>query len=234
MARKPRLPRDISESARAAEQAKRHAAKGLRQAERLLSGVASSVASEWRRVLKSEDAAANAANRYILRTVEAYSPELTIAERQFRKLQFGVTVEKAIEERRVRLRPYASQSTQRAAERAIERNEKNPIRAQIRRKRQKSRKVSEREFRAQDKWFRDAVEKKSGVRWRWDKAGKLISRETGRNPVDLTPREFNRASNFYHANEDLYEPMQEDLFRRAGGFSPVVRRKAHSATRRAA
>jgi hypothetical protein len=193
-----------------------------------------SAIGEWRRVLKSEDAAANASNRYILRAAEAYAPELTIAERQFRKLQFGVTVEKAIEERRVRLRPYASQSTQRAAERAIERNEKNPIRAQVRKKRRKSRTVSEREFRTEDKWFRGAVEKKSGVRWRWGKDGKLISRETGREPVALTPREFNRASNFYHANEDLYEPMQEDLFRRAGGFSPVVRRKTHGNMRRAA
>jgi hypothetical protein len=64
-------------------------------------------ASEWRRVLKSEDATANAANRYMGRTAESYSRDFTLAERQFRVLREGVTVERAIEERRVRLRPYA-------------------------------------------------------------------------------------------------------------------------------
>jgi hypothetical protein len=106
------------------------------------------VASEWRRVTRLEDAAANAANRYILRRAEAYSRELTIGERQFRKLQFGVSVERAIEERRFRTRPYASQSTQRAAERAIERNARNPMRAAVREKRRQGHgKITERDFR---------------------------------------------------------------------------------------
>jgi hypothetical protein len=190
-------------------------------------------ASEWRRVLKSEDAAANAANRYIRRAAESYSRELTIAERQFRRLREGVTVERGIEERRVRLRAYASKGSQRAAERVIERNRKDPIRAYVRRTRNGDRRVTEKEFRAQDEWFRGLIEKKSGVRWRFIN-GELLGEQTGRLPADLTDDEFGRAVKFYRANEDLYEPAEDDLFRRTSGPSLKVSRRAYRSQRRVA
>jgi hypothetical protein len=232
--RRPRLPPEVRDGVRAAEQAGRAAARGLTEAGRALDRVAMGVASEWRRVLKSEDAAANAANRYIRRAAESYSRDFTIAERQFRRLREGVTVERAIEERRVRLRPYASQEAQRAAERTIERNRKDPIRAYARMKRKRVRRATEKDLRAQDEWFRGLVEKKSGVRWRFDNNGKLAGEQTGRKPADLTADEFERAVKFYRANDELYAPMESDLFRRTSGPSLKVSRRAYRSHRRAA
>jgi hypothetical protein len=206
----------------------------LREVARTIDRAALGAASDWRRVLGSEDAAANAANRYIRTIADSYSRELTISERQFRQLREGVTVEKAIEDRRVRLRPYASQSTQRAAQGAIERNKKNPIRAQVREKKRAGIRVSEKEFRAHEARFFEALGKKNGRRYWRDASGKIVSEENGRATVSLPREEFDRIVNFYRANRDLYAPLEEDLFRRAGGPSLKVSRRAYRNQHRAA
>ena len=90
----------------------------------------------------------------------------TISEREYRTKREGVTVETAIAERKRGVRPYQSPASHIRAQRAIERNRRNPVRAHVREKKANGFRISEREFVKANEWYLDIVEKKFGIRWR--------------------------------------------------------------------
>jgi len=192
--------------------------------------------SAFRRATRAESAklgVSYSAKRYLPTAIKRVTANTgTISERQYRTKREGVTVETAIAERKRGVRSYSSPVSHIRAERAIERNRRDPIRAYVRQKKADGRRISEREFAKANAWYLDIVEKKSGVRWRLVN-GEWRGEETGREPEALSQDEFERAVAFYRANEDFFRATEEDLFSyRGNGPSPGVSRKTFNRARR--
>jgi hypothetical protein len=169
--------------------------------------------------------------RYIPNSIERITAKTrTISENQFRVKRQGVSVQRAIDERKTGMRPYASPAAHIRGQRAIERNRTDPIRAEVRKKREKGQRITEKKFRADNQRFLDAVGKKSGVRWTLVD-GKWERKETGARPQELSEADFDRLGAHWRANNDFYgEDIEGDVFTNLS--SPGVMRK--TAWRRAA
>jgi hypothetical protein len=194
-------------------------------------------ASAFRRATRAESAKLGvpySAKRYLPNTIKRVTASTrTLSEREHRTIREGVTVETAIAERKRGVRPYQSPASHIRAQRAIERNRRDPIRAHVREKKAAGRRITEREFVKANEWYLDIVEKKSGIRWRLVN-GEWRSDDTGREPQALSQDEFERAVAFYRANEDFYRTTEDDLFQyRGNGPSPGVSRKTFNRGRRA-
>jgi hypothetical protein len=119
------------------------------------------------RIIRTRLGVAYSAKRYVPNSAKRItSTTPTISERQYRTKREGVSVEKAIAERKSGVRAYVSPAAHVRAQRAIERNRRNPIRTYVREKKAQGQHVTEREFEKNNKWYLDLIEKKSGVRWR--------------------------------------------------------------------
>ena len=194
-------------------------------------------APAFRRATRSESAKLGvpySSKRYVPKSTKRVTKNTpSISERTFRTRREDATVETVIAEHKRGVRPYASPAAHIRGQRAIERNRRDPVRAHVREKKAGGHRVTEREFRAQNEWYLDLLQRKSGVRWRLVD-GEWRGEDVGDEAQQLSQDEFDRAVAFYRANEDFYRTTEHDLFSyRGNGPSPGVSKRTFHRSRRA-